>query len=212
MKFVKVTGMLVTALVSTVLVGTSPSYAQGSTATASDVEIVKVTPNGSGCPAGTANASILGNGQFQVTYDSFNVDLAAGANSATKEKFCQLLLELTVPAGKQIAINSATYRGFMSIGAGVTAKLRTLYYFTQPGSTVVEDPMEVFTLASSATERDWARTATPQARAWSRCGGSFFFNAKGRLTLGSTGNHASAYIAMDTTNSTVYTYDMRACS
>jgi hypothetical protein len=211
MQLTKATGLIITALVSTVLVAAPPATAQTARTTAQDVEIAEIVPNGSGCPAGTANASVLGGNQFQVTYDSFAVGMPEGSSTGLTEKFCQLRLTLNVPAGKQIAINDATYRGYLSLGTRTVARLRTLFYFTQSAGSVVEDPMEVRTLASSPGEKDWKVTSTPEAKAWSRCGGTFFFNAKGRLTLNSTGQHTSSYLTMDTTNSTVYTYNMRSC-
>ncbi|MDQ1294878.1 MAG: hypothetical protein QG608_2763, partial [Actinomycetota bacterium] len=118
---------------------------------------------------------------------------------------------MKVPNGTRIAIKDATYRGFMSLGTKTTAQLRTLFYFTQSAGTVVDDPMEVRTLATTAGDRDWKVTSTPDARVWSKCGGTFFFNAKGRLTLRSTSDHTASFITMDTTNSSVYSYDTQPC-
>jgi hypothetical protein len=210
MKLTKAAAVIAAALMSTAFLAAPSATAQSAKATAGDLEVVSVSPAGSGCPAGTASAALLGATSFQVVYDSFAVDLDQGTNSVTKEKFCQLLVALKVPAGRQILVTQATYRGFLTVGAGTTAKLRTLYYFANAPAS--DDQSQVFTLADTPKpESDWARTSLAFNQTWSPCGGTIYFNAKGRLTLGSTGRHGVSHLTMDSNNSTVYDYSERSC-
>jgi hypothetical protein len=205
----KIATLFAAVLAASALLTAAPAVAQTNVTSAAGVEVVSVTPNGSGCPVGTANAALLGSNQFQVTYDNFSVDLEQGTTSGTREKFCQLLIALKLPAKYQITVTQATYRGFLTVGAGTTANLWTSYYFASDPGTATQS----FPLASAPNPgADWTRTSTAANLTWSSCGATVYFNAKGRLTLSSPGRHGFSHLTMDTTNSTVYSYALRPCA
>ncbi|MDQ1294877.1 MAG: hypothetical protein QG608_2762 [Actinomycetota bacterium] len=216
MKTMTIAGLMTVLLVPTALIMTSSAspdpVPDPSETTAKGVEIVGISPHGSGCPAGTAHVSVLDTEEFEVSYDGFVVDLEEGPGTAVAEKFCQLLVEIVVPDGQQIAIKEATYRGDLSVGAGVTASLRTLFYFAQTPGVDTDDPADVVTLASSPVKKEWSSTSTAASTAWSSCGGSAYFNAKGRLTLRSTGPHDRSRVSLHTTRSAAYPFETRSCT
>lgn len=89
-----------------------------------------VTVNGSGCPPGTADVSILSdNTGFRVTYRDF---LARAGGSATPTEFrknCQINVLVHIPQGFTFAIASAEYRGRARLESGASALQRSNYYF-----------------------------------------------------------------------------------
>jgi len=89
-----------------------------------------VSVNGSGCPPGTADVSMLPDGTgFRVVYRDFVARAGGSANPVEFRKNCQLNVLVHVPQGFTFAIASADYRGRARLEAGATALQRTNYYF-----------------------------------------------------------------------------------
>jgi hypothetical protein len=119
--------LLLVALTSVfVLPGTAAADAPPADRIVLDV----VTVNGSGCPPGTADVSILSdNTGFRVTYRDF---LARAGGSATPTEFrknCQINVLVHIPQGFTFAIASAEYRGRARLESGASALQRSNYYF-----------------------------------------------------------------------------------
>lgn len=119
--------LLLVALASVfVLPGTATADAPPADRIVLDV----VTVNGSGCPPGTADVSILSdNTGFRVTYRDF---LARAGGSATPTEFrknCQINVLVHIPQGFTFAIASAEYRGRARLESGASALQRSNYYF-----------------------------------------------------------------------------------
>jgi hypothetical protein len=86
--------------------------------------------NGSGCPAGTANVTMLpDNTGFRVTYASFLAQAGGSAGATDFRKNCQLALQIHIPQGFTYAIARADYRGRAHLAYGATGLQRTNYYF-----------------------------------------------------------------------------------
>jgi hypothetical protein len=93
-----------------------------------------VTVNGSGCPAGTAYVSPLGdNTGFRITYRDFVATAGGGAAPVDFRKNCQISLQVHVPQGFTYAIARADYAGRARLEAGASGLQRTNYYFQGSG-------------------------------------------------------------------------------
>ncbi|WP_131743250.1 DUF4360 domain-containing protein [Actinomadura roseirufa] len=116
-----------------------PGQATDAEPTPDGVSVEVVTVNGSGCPAGTASASVSEDRTaFSVTYDDFLAFAGADANPTGFRKNCQLNLKVHVPQGYTYAVKGIRHRGFAGVESGATALLRTNYYFQgSPQNSVV---------------------------------------------------------------------------
>jgi hypothetical protein len=89
-----------------------------------------ITVNGSGCPAGSAYASVLpDNTGFRVTYRDFIAEAGGDAAPTGFRKTCQINLLVHIPQGFTFAIARADYAGRARLEDGATALQRTNYYF-----------------------------------------------------------------------------------
>lgn len=126
--------LLLAALTSFVVLPGPASAEPGSTgADALPVEGITldvVSINGSGCPPGTADVSMLPDGTgFRVTYRDFLARAGGNADPVDFRKNCQLNVLVHIPQGFTFAIASADYRGRARLEAGASALQRTNYYF-----------------------------------------------------------------------------------
>ncbi|NRA62860.1 MAG: DUF4360 domain-containing protein [Pseudobacteriovorax sp.] len=96
----------------------------------SEISIVDINHNGSGCPLGTVAENVSDDKQaFTVTFSDYIAEAGPGLTPRDGRKNCQLTLTLNVPQGWQFSIASFDYRGFAFLDRGVKADYRTSYYF-----------------------------------------------------------------------------------
>jgi hypothetical protein len=108
-----------------------PAAAAAETAApAEKITLDVVSVNGSGCPAGTADVTVLSdNTGFRVTYRDFLARAGGGVNAVEFRKNCQLNVQVHIPQGFTFAVASADYSGRARLEGGASALQRTNYYF-----------------------------------------------------------------------------------
>jgi len=108
----------------------APPSADATAPPSEKITLDVVTVNGSGCPAGTANAKMLSdNTGFRITYSSFVAADGVGTSPTQFRQNCQVNVLVHIPQGYTYAVQNATYRGRASLRTGATALERTNYYF-----------------------------------------------------------------------------------
>jgi hypothetical protein len=106
-----------------------PGSASAETPPMEGITLDVVSVNGSGCPPGTADVTVLPDGSgFRVVYRDFLARAGGSADPVEFRKNCQLNVLVHVPQGFTFAIASAEYRGRARLEAGATALQRTNYY------------------------------------------------------------------------------------
>jgi uncharacterized protein DUF4360 len=104
--------------------------AEPSVAPGGQITLELQTVNGSGCPAGTASATMLpDNTGFRINYTSFIVQDGGAAPATDIRKNCQVNLLVHIPQGFTFAIAGADYWGRARLEPGATALERSNYYF-----------------------------------------------------------------------------------
>ena len=172
-----------------------------------------VTVNGSGCPQGSAHATVSGdNTSFTVTYDRFLAEAGGNTDVVDSRKNCQINLAVNIPSGFTYAIARADYRGFGHLESGATGMQQASYYFSGSSETT-----------SSAHELDGPYNATWQFTdqtavselVYKPCGEqrNFNINAELRVSAGSNPNLKS-FMTMDSTRGgveTVFHFAWKQC-
>ncbi|MGY6215265.1 DUF4360 domain-containing protein [Methylolobus aquaticus] len=105
----------------------------------SGTTIEGVNYGGSGCPQGSASVSIAADGSnFMAIFDQYIASIGPGTPSGDYRKFCQLDVNLHVPAGWSYTVFDAKYRGFTDLDRYVKATQTSTYFFTgAPGSSTL---------------------------------------------------------------------------
>jgi hypothetical protein len=89
----------------------------------SSVKVTGVTYQGSGCPQGSVNSVFSpGNTQFSLLYDAFTLNVGGPTMQNTDVMGCEVSVNLRLPFGYTISVDSADFRGFVSLDGGVVAQ------------------------------------------------------------------------------------------
>jgi hypothetical protein len=84
---------------------------------------------GSGCPQGTASASLSADQQsLNVSFSKFSASMGPGISLTKARVFCSIALGINVPQGFTFAISKVTNRGFVNIPGGVSAKITSEFH------------------------------------------------------------------------------------
>jgi hypothetical protein len=104
------------------------------TATADDVRLGFPAYAGTGCPAGSASASLSDDKKtLSILFDSFTAEAGNTNGRQIDRKNCQVSIPVHVPNGLSVSIIGVDYRGFNGLPAGARSELRAEYFFA--GST-----------------------------------------------------------------------------
>ncbi|MFN3697933.1 MAG: DUF4360 domain-containing protein [Pseudobdellovibrio sp.] len=87
--------------------------------------------NGSGCPIGSASATITPDGKtLSLLFDSFIAEAGNTTGRRIDRKSCNLRVPVHVPQGYSVAVIGVDYRGFNAIpGNGAYTELRNEYFY-----------------------------------------------------------------------------------
>jgi hypothetical protein len=140
-----------------------------------------VSANGTGCPAGTWDASISPDGQaFTITFSQYETQVSPG--QALQVKDCTLAIDLHSPNGLSFAVSDFYYQGYSYLDSpGMTARQSAKYYFmgnpvpAREQRTDLAGPYDdSYLFQDSILTGDWV---------WSPCGTQRRLNALTRLVL-----------------------------
>jgi hypothetical protein len=172
------------------------------------------TINGSGCPAGTADASAdvsPDNTSFTVHYNNFAAKAGNGASAVDGRKNCQINVLVHVPAGFTFAIAEADYNGFAHVAAGASALEQANYYFTGQAATArVPHPL------TGPFDGQWSAKDVADVLVYAPCGldRNLNINAEVRASAGTSDSGAASFIEMDSSHAsvdTLYQFNWKQC-
>ena len=149
---------------------------------------------GTGCPAGTASATVSPDGQeLSVLFDQYV------ANNGRKN--CALTIPLHVPNGFQVAIYTMDYRGY--VAPRTIGKFTTDYFFAGQRST---PSTKTFRGETNYSTRDTIGTMT---NVWSRCGDNL--NMRINTGMVASGRGDASVDSVDAAAGIIYHIRYRAC-
>jgi hypothetical protein len=159
----------------------------------------KVSANGTGCPAGTWDASISGDGKaFTVTFSAYEAIVEPGAALSIKD--CTIGLDL-----RTFSVSKFHYQGYALLDKrGMTARQTAKYYFQ--GNPV--PARELRSDMNGPYDRSYVFSDTIGVSdlVWSACGESRRLNAQTRLVLrNNSAKTGSGYLNTSSVDGTVST-------
>ncbi|GAA4523100.1 DUF4360 domain-containing protein [Amycolatopsis samaneae] len=172
------------------------------------------TINGSGCPAGTADASAdvaSDNTSFTVHYRNFKARVGADAPATDFRKNCQINVLVHVPQGFTYAVAKVGYRGFAHLENGASALEQANYYFSGTSPTA-----RVAHTLTGPFHGTWEMTDSAEALIYAPCDveRNLNINAELRTNAGSSAPEAGSFIEMDTEHAsvdTIYHFSWKKC-
>jgi hypothetical protein len=92
--------------------------------------ITSLSINGSGCPPGTANYTLSGDGSaINMTFSKYFAQAGPGIPISMNRRNCQLTLGVSIPPGFSFGISSIDYHGYNQLDNEVTVDQGAIYYF-----------------------------------------------------------------------------------
>jgi hypothetical protein len=147
----------------------------------SDAYFARVTANGSGCPAGTWEASISPDGQeLSIKFEQFEAILNPGQAVAVKD--CTIGIDFGSSGGLSFAVERFRYEGYVMLDQpGMTARQTAKYYFT--GNPLPARDSYSDMPGPEDNSYLFQDDILAEDLVWSPCGTSRRFNAQTRLVL-----------------------------
>jgi hypothetical protein len=177
-----------------------------STATAvlpnpTQVYINSISYGGTGCPQGSVGQFISADRTtFTIIFDSMVASIGTGVALTENRKNCQLNIDLQYPSGFQYSVLSTEFRGYASLGTGITGVQQATYYFS--GSSAQASTSTTFV---GPTEGDYEVTdAIPfTSTIWSPCGAALPLNINSQVRLTSKNSSSSGVLTEDSVDGKV---------
>jgi hypothetical protein len=104
---------------------------------ADDIALGQPGYGGSGCPAGSASATLSPDSkQLTIIFDSYAVNVGGDTNKSSARANCQLAIPVHIPQGLSISVIGVDYRGYNNIPKGAQTTFNVEYFFAdQRGPT-----------------------------------------------------------------------------
>lgn len=134
---------------------------------ADDIYLGQPGYGGSGCPQGTANATLSPDAKtLSILFDQYTVDAGRGTGRALTRKTCNISIPVHVPQGLSVALIGVDYRGFNNLPPGASSQFDVDYFFA--GSVGPHDRRQFI----GPTEDDYLinNQLAVGAIVWSACG------------------------------------------
>lgn len=85
---------------------------------------------GSGCPSGTASATLSPDSKsLSIIFDEYFVEAGGDTRKRMARKNCSIAIPVHVPQGFSVSIIDVDYRGYISLPRGARARFSAEYFF-----------------------------------------------------------------------------------
>lgn len=144
-------------------------FSFGTLAHAQSLTMESVKFAGSGCPAGTVDASLSPDGRaLSVLFSAFTIE---GVGAA--EKNCQIIAQMRAPKGYRVHMAHADLRGFNALPVGSQSRFDTTIRFTDWRNWSKTQSLTQ-NFSGPVADGFFVQTETPYSR-WGNCGGMLFY-------------------------------------
>ena len=153
---------IVAALVSLILVAGTATIAR-----ADDIALGQPAYGGTGCPGGSASATLSPDAKsLSILFDSYQVEAGGDTGKTFDRKSCNIAIPVHVPQGLSISVLSIDYRGYNNVPTGGNTNFNVEYFFAG-----VRGPSFSKTF-NGPLDDDYLihNELTAQAMVWSACG------------------------------------------
>ncbi len=141
-------------------------------ASADDIRLGIPTYGGTGCPAGTASATLSDDRKsLSILFDAYVVEAGGISGRQLARKSCNVAVPVHVPHGLSVAIFEVDYRGFNAVPIGGYSIFNVEYFMKYPGRNPIPGP-RFSKRFSGPVEDDYFlnNTLSLESVTWSPCG------------------------------------------
>ncbi len=175
-----------------------------------NVQVGTPSYSGTGCPAGSVNATISPDGlALSILFSSYQVNVG-GSSPSFSRKSCGINIPVTVPPGYQMMISRVDYRGYAQLPQGSTGSFDIRYAFTgMPGLGF----QQTF---KGAQDGDFTLNNIPDGdrSAWTPCGTTSVLQTTTNLALQANMQNQQSMLVIDSADMNsglIYQLRWRSC-
>ncbi len=179
---------------------------------ADDIALGFPVTGGTGCPNGTASATLSPDQKsLSIIFDQFVTEAGPASGRTMDRKSCNVAIPVHIPNGFSISIIGIDYRGFVSLPQGAMAQLQAEYFFAgMQGPRFAQtfngrqDQSYIFTNKLAA-----------QAVVWSPCGADVNMRVNASMMIRNASRLTDAMATVDSADVSagiVYQYQIRRCN
>jgi len=178
---------------------------------ADDIQLGEPGYGGSGCPAGSAMATLSpDNKSLSIIFDEYLVEAGAVNRKRLARKNCSIAIPVHVPQGFSVSIIDVDYRGYVSLPRRAQARFSVEYFFAG-----IRGPRFIKTFRG-ATDEDYtlSNKLGVNAMVWSKCGAdvNLRVNSSMMVRVASTRDDALATVdSADFNAGIVYKLQWKKC-
>ncbi len=177
-----------------------------------DIQLGQPAYGGTGCPAGSASASISPDGKaLSILFDQFVAEAGGTTGKRVDRKNCSVAIPVKIPSGYSVSVYQVDYRGFNSLPGGANATFNVEYFFA--GS---QGPRYSRTF-QGPIDRDFTvkNALAASALVWSPCGAQVILRANTSMTTLTNRYNQQTYSSVDSadfSSGLVYLLQWRRCN
>ncbi len=183
-------------------------------ATAAEAQVSLGQPayGGTGCPAGSASATLTDDGSvLSILFDQFVVEAGNTTGRRIDRKNCSLRIPVNVGQGYQVALIAFDYRGFVAVPWGGQAVFDASYaYIGQP------TPVRFSKTFGGGANQNYSvkNELISTTMTWSPCGRQVMLEANASMRVQSNSSMQQAMASIDSVDVTaglLYKVQWRRC-
>lgn len=100
------------------------------TASADDISLGDPIYGGTGCPDGTASATLSPDAKsLTILFDQYVAEAGGSTGKTLDRKSCNVAIPVHIPQGFSVSIIAVDFRGFNSIPSGAMSEINAEYFF-----------------------------------------------------------------------------------
>ena len=146
--------------------------------------------NGSGCPAGSAFIDVSPDQQvFTAIFSQFQASIGPNVNPVERNKYCAMVVNVTVPPGWQYSVFKTRYEGWYDLERNVELRQTSKYWF-QGNSPITKTSTFRGPSAGTFNFEDQVGVTS-----WSPCGGTRNMIINANLVLSNSRETSKSGIA-----------------
>ena len=179
---------ILAALATLTLVGTLSTFAH-----ADDIALGQPGLGGTGCPAGTASATLSPDlKSLSILFDQYQVEAGGTTGKSFDRKSCNIAIPVHVPQGLSISVLAIDYRGYNNVPTGASSEFNVEYFFAGAKGPSFKKTFK------GALDADYTihNELVAQASVWSACGADVNLRTNSSIKV-TTKNNKEALATVD---------------
>lgn len=164
---------------------------------ADDISLGNPSYGGTGCPYGTASATLSPDAKsLSILFDNYVAEAGGSTGRTLDRKSCNISIPVHVPQGYSVSIFQVDYRGYNYLPQGATSTFGVEYFFA--GS---RGPRYSRTFRGEL-DRDYliSNTLAASAVVWSDCGQDVILRSNSNIRLMTNRYREQAMTTVDSTD------------